>query len=121
MTTQNKQKAQEQFINLCQDLMFKIFFSKNEALLLSLAQTFIFHRRVGGDKSKHCLLNKFCAKHWTKVKNKGENWLKDIEIALKNPAVYPKSIGGKGVVLDILATLNTGEVDRFFPNYFTEK
>ena len=31
-----------QFVNLCQDLMFKIFFSRNEKLLLSLAQTFIF-------------------------------------------------------------------------------
>ena len=49
-------KQQEnQFINLCQDLMFKIFFSRNEKLLLSLAQTFIFHRRVGGDKGCGCV------------------------------------------------------------------
>ena len=36
------QKPKNQFINLCQDLMFKIFFSRNEKLLLSLVQTFIF-------------------------------------------------------------------------------
>ena len=55
MINQNKQKTQAQFINLCQDLMFKIFFSRNKKLLLSLAQTFIFHRRVGGDKGCGCV------------------------------------------------------------------
>ena len=98
MTTQNKQQNQAQFINLCQDLMFKIFFSKNEKLLLSLAQTFIF-------QPKGKTIEKL------KIKNKVEDkdWIKETEMALQNPAVYPKFIGGKGVVLDILATLNTGE------------
>ena len=46
------------------------------------------------------------------IKNKAEdkNWLKATEIALLNPALYPKFPGGKEVVLDILATLNTGEL-----------
>ena len=57
------------------------------------------------------------------MKNKlgGENWLKEVEMALRNPAVYPRFSGGKKIVLDILATLNTGEVDGFFPNNFTKK
>ena len=99
MTTQNKQQNQAQFINLCQDLMFKIFFSKNEKLLLSLVQTFIFQPKGKVIKT-------------VKVKNKVEDkdWIKEMEMVLKNPALYPKILGGKGIVLDMLATLNTGEV-----------
>ena len=92
----NKQKQQNQFINLCQDLMFKIFFSRNEKLLLSLAQTFIF-------QPKGKTIEKL------KIKAEGHDWLKETEVALRNPVVYPTFPGGKGVVLDILATLNTGE------------
>ena len=93
------QKPKNQFINLCQDLMFKIFFSRNEKLLLSLVQTFIFQPK---GKTIETLT----------IKNKAEdkNWLKATEIALLNPALYPKFPGGKEVVLDILATLNTGEL-----------
>ena len=98
MTIQKNKKTQEQFINLCQDLMFKIFFSRNKKLLLSLAQTFIFEPKGKMIKS-------------LEMKNKlgGENWLKEVEMALRNPAVYPRFSGGKKIVLDILATLNTGE------------
>ena len=85
-----------QFINLCQDLMFKIFFSRNEKLLLSLAQTFIFLPK-GKNIEK------------LKIKAEDKDWIKETEMALRNPALYSKFYGGKGVVLDILATLNTGE------------
>ena len=91
-----QQPQQNQFINLCQDLMFKIFFSRNKKLLLSLAQTFIFLPK-GKNIEK------------LKIKAEGEDWLKEMEMALRNPAIYPKVPSGKGVVLDILATLNTGE------------
>ena len=79
MTIQKNKKTQEQFINLCQDLMFKIFFSRNKKLLLSLAQTFIFEPKGKMIKS-------------LEMKNKlgGENWLKEVEMALRNPAVLPK-------------------------------
>ena len=87
-----------QFINLCQDLMFKIFFSRNEKLLLSLAQTFIFQPR-----------GKTIEKLKIKNKAEGQDWIKETRMALQNPALYSKFYGGKGVVLDILATLNTGE------------
>ena len=93
------QKPKNQFINLCQDLMFKIFFSRNEKLLLSLVQTFIF---LPKGKTIETLTIK------NKVKDK--DWIKATEIALLNPALYPKFPGGKEVVLDILATLNTGEL-----------
>ena len=78
--------------------MFKIFFSRNKKLLLSLAQTFIFEPKGKMIKS-------------LEMKNKlgGENWLKEVEMALRNPAIYPRFSGGKKIVLDILATLNTGE------------
>ena len=91
------QKPQKnQFINLCQDLMFKIFFSRNEKLLLSLAQTFIFQPKGKNIKN-------------LKIKAEDKDWIKETEMALQNPALYSKFYGGKGVVLDILATLNTGE------------
>ena len=91
-----QQPQQNQFINLCQDLMFKIFFSRNKKLLLSLAQTFIFLPK-GKNIEK------------LKIKAEGEDWLKETKMALQNPALYSKFYSGKGVVLDILATLNTGE------------
>ena len=102
-----------QFINLCQDLMFKIFFSRNEKLLLSLAQTFIF-------QPKGKTIEKL------KIKAEGQDWLKEMEMALRNPAIYPKFPGGKGVVLDILATLNTGEsvnieMQTMFHAHFRER
>ena len=107
------QKPKNQFINLCQDLMFKIFFSRNEKLLLSLAQTFIF-------QPKGKTIEKL------KIKAEGEDWLKEMEMALRNPAIYPKFPGGKGVVLDILATLNTGEsvnieMQTMFHAHFRER
>ena len=80
MTTQNKQKTQEQFINLCQDLMFKIFFSRNENLLFSLVQTFIFQPK-----------GKMIERLEIKNKLEGETWIKETKIALQNPAIYPKS------------------------------
>ena len=88
MTTKNTQETR--FINLCQDLMFKIFFSRNEKLLLSLAQTFIFQPK---GKTIETL----------EITNKaeGENWIKEAEIALRNSSILPKLPGGKGVVLDI--------------------
>ena len=108
-----KSQPKNQFINLCQDLMFKIFFSRNEQLLLSLAQTFIFQPR-GKTIEK------------LKIKAEGEDWLKEMEMALRNPAIYPKFPGGKGVVLDILATLNTGEsvnieMQTMFHAHFRER
>ena len=108
------QKPQKnQYINLCQDLMFKIFFSRNEKLLLSLAQTFIFQPR-GKTIEK------------LKIKAEGQDWLKEMEMALRNPAIYPKFPSGKGVVLDILATLNTGEsvnieMQTMFHAHFRER
>ena len=107
------QQQKNQFINLCQDLMFKIFFSRNEKLLLSLAQTFIFQPR-GKTIEK------------LKIKAEGQDWLKEMEMALRNPAIYPKFPGGKGVVLDILATLNTGEsvnieMQTMFHAHFRER
>ena len=115
MTTKNTPKTQAQFINLCQDLMFKIFFSRNEKLLLSLAQTFIFQPK---GKTIETL----------EVTNKaeGENWIKEAGIALRNSSILPKLPGGKGVVLDILATLNTGEsvnieMQTMFHAHFKER
>ena len=115
MTTKNTQKTQAQFINLCQDLMFKIFFSRNEELLLSLAQTFIFQPK---GKTIEAL----------EITNKaeGENWIKEAGIALRNSSILPKLPGGKGVVLDILATLNTGEsvnieMQTMFHAHFKER
>ena len=107
------QQQKNQFINLCQDLMFKIFFSRNEKLLLSLAQTFIFLPK-GKNIEK------------LKIKAEGQDWLKEMEMALRNPAIYPKFPGGKGVVLDILATLNTGEsvnieMQTMFHAHFRER
>ena len=108
-----KSQPKNQFINLCQDLMFKIFFSRNEKLLLSLAQTFIF-------QPKGKTIEKL------KIKAEGQDWLKEMEMALRNPAIYPKFPGGKGVVLDILATLNTGEsvnieMQTMFHAHFRER
>ena len=91
-------KQQNPFINLCQDLMFKIFFSRNERLLLSLVQTFIFYPK-GKTIEALDITNKA----------ESENWIKETKIALRNSSILPKLPGGKGVVLDILATLNTGE------------
>ena len=94
----SKQKNENPFINLCQDLMFKIFFSRNEQLLLSLVQTFIFYPK-GKTIEALDITNKA----------ESENWIKETKIALHNSSILPKLPGGKGVVLDILATLNTGE------------
>ena len=58
-------------------------------------------------KKQENLNNKVIEK--LKIKAEGQDWLKEMEMALRNPAIYPKFPGGKGVVLDILATLNTGE------------
>ena len=71
------------------------------------------------DKKQENLNNKVIEK--LKIKAEGQDWLKEMEMALRNPAIYPKFPGGKGVVLDILATLNTGEVDRFYQDNFTKQ
>ena len=88
---------QASYINLCQDAMFKAFFSKDKRLLRSLADTFV---RFPEGKTLESL----------KIKDKdGKDWMQSAMLALKDPAKHPKFPGGKAIVLDLLAALDTGE------------
>ena len=85
------------YINLCQDAMFRAFASKDERLLRSLADAFIFLPKGKTVKS-------------LQIKDKGgKEWVQDALAALRDSSRPPKFPGGKSIVLDMLAELNTGE------------
>ena len=85
-----KPRKRSRYINLCQDLMFKKYFSGDRRLLTGLLNAFI--RFPGGGSIKDLEI------------------LKDEDkIRLDNPALYPPSLKGKEIVLDISATLSGGE------------
>ena len=95
---QKNLESSNQGVNLCQDLMFKVFFTKNEHLLPSLIQSCISFPK-----------GKIIQNLEIKNKKDTQDLIKQTKMFLRNPSMYPKFPGGKGVVLDILVTLNTGE------------
>ena len=108
-------KSSKPFIDLRQDLMFKLFFSKNERVLLSLIQSFIVFPK--GETAKNLRIqNKEEIKNWFKsggVQKKqgkrGKKQSEKVSVTLEDSSVYPDFYKGKGIVLDLLVGLNTGE------------
>ena len=89
-------KPRSPYIDLCQDLMFKIYFSRSKPLLLSLIKTFL-PLPEGKTVQSLTVLN-------PAEKRKGPSGL-----SVKDSALYPESPEGKRAVLDLLVRLNTGE------------
>ena len=107
------QKPKNQFINLCQDLMFKIFFSNNEKLLLSLLKAFL---PLPDKKTIHSF--EFIKdKEPKNQKNKPQSAVvkaqKSVDerqsLILTDPSLYTPFVKDKQVVLDLNVQLNTGE------------
>ena len=105
-------KSPKPFINLCQDLMFKTFFSKNEDILLSLVQTFIFHQK-GKTVEKLSLRDQNQVKTGEEKDRSQEESLrpskKPRSASLGDSAIYPDIYDAKQMSLDLLVKLNTGE------------
>ena len=89
-------KPRSPYIDLCQDLMFKIYFSRSKPLLLSLIKAFL-PLPEGKTVQSLTVLNPL-------EKGKGPEGL-----SLEDSAIYPDSPEGKRSVLDLLVRLNTGE------------
>ena len=111
---QKKEKKPKPFINLTNDRHFKLFFSRNKAVLLSLLKTFL----PLPDK-KHIQNVEIISDKKTTEKEKQSTVINKSEketsssqtqsLILKDSALYPVSIGGKQSILDLNVELNTGE------------
>ena len=122
-----RKKGRKTYIDLCQDLMFKTFFSKNEDILLSLVQSFIFDPKNKLIESlslenPEVLQTEFELEKDPKAKRmkarrakKGQKSAKPQSLSqpssasLGDSAIYPDSYGAKQIALDLLVKLNTGE------------
>ena len=89
-------KPRSPYIDLCQDLMFKIYFSRSKPLLLSLIKTFL---PLPEGKTVESLT----------VLNPLEKGKEPSGLSVKDSALYPESPEGKRAVLDLLVRLNTEE------------
>ena len=99
MTDKNRKKRHAPYINLCQDLMFKIYFSRSKPLLLSLINAFL-PLPEGKSVKSLTILNPI-------KKEKGKE--REAALSIGDSAIYPQFPDTKRVVLDLRARLNTGE------------
>ena len=89
-------KRRSRYINLCQDLMFKSFFSKNKRLLLSLLNVFLpLPKGVSVVSLKFLRLRKL------PVASRQS-------LSLESGFIPPDFLDERGIVLDLRARLSTG-------------
>ncbi len=110
----NTKKTQNQFLNLTQDLMFKIYFSKDKQVLLSLLKTFL--PLPPGKTIKNI---SFLEIKEQKTHSKTESYRKQGEnapltqtkqkITVMDSSLYPDIATNKQIVMDLRVQLNTGE------------
>ena len=102
------------FINLTNDRHFKLFFSRNKAVLLSLLKTFLPLPDKKHIQNVEIISDKKAEEKekQSTVINKSEKETSSSQtqsLILKDSALYPVSIGGKQSILDLNVELNTGE------------
>ena len=109
-------KPQNQFLNLTQDLMFKIYFSKDKQILLSLLKTFLPLPHGKTIKDISFLEIKEQTTHSTKkesYRKQGENaplmQKKEQRLTIMDSSLYPNIATNKQIVMDLRVQLNTGE------------
>ena len=112
----NTKNTQNQFLNLTQDLMFKIYFSKDKQVLLSLLKTFL--PLPSGKTIKDVLFleitdqQTYSAKQvlfGKKNKNAPLEQTKEQQLTIKDSSLYPDIATNKQIVMDLRVQLNTGE------------
>ena len=94
------------FIDLTNDRNFKLFFSRNKEVLLSLLKTFLPLPEKKSIQSVEIISDKRAEN--TAEEEKQSTATKQ-SLTLKDSALYPFSIGGKQSILDLNIQLNTGE------------
>ena len=94
------------FIDLTNDRNFKLFFSRNKEVLLSLLKTFLPLPEKKSIQNVEIISDKRAED--TAEKEKQSTATKQ-SLTLKDSALYPFSIGGKQSILDLNIQLNTGE------------
>ncbi len=111
----NTQKKQNQFLNLTQDLMFKIYFSKDKQLLLSLLKNFLPlppGKTIKDVSFLEIQEQKTPSKKEFSVK-KNENTpitqTKEQRLTLLDSSLYPEISTNKQIVMDLRVLLNTEE------------
>ena len=105
------------FIDLTNDRNFKLFFSRNKEVLLSLLKTFlplpekksIQSVEIISDKRAENTAEKEKQSTATKQSERTASSSQKQSLTLKDSALYPFSIGGKQSILDLNIQLNTGE------------
>ena len=115
-TNMNTKKTQNQFLNLTQDLMFKIYFSKDKQVLLSLLKTFLPLPPGKTIQNISFLETKEQNTHSAKkepYKKKGKNThlkkAKEQQLTIMDSSLYPEISTNKQIVMDLRVQLNTGE------------
>ena len=112
----NTKKTQNQFLNLTQDLMFKIYFSKDKQVLLSLLKTFL--PLPSGKTIKDVSFleitdqQTYSAKQvlfGKKNKNAPLEQTKEQQLTIKDSSLYPDIATNKQIVMDLRVQLNTEE------------
>ena len=107
-----KQKKQYPFIDLTNDRNFKLFFSRNKEVLLSLLKTFLPLPEKKSIQDVEIISDKRAEDKQSTVTKKGERETSSSQkqsLSLKDSTLYPFSIGGKQSCLDLNIQLNTGE------------
>ena len=105
------------FIDLTNDRNFKLFFSRNKEVLLSLLKTFlplpeqksIQSVEIISDKRAENTAEKEKQSTATKQSERTASSSQKQSLTLKDSALYPFTIGGKQSILDLNIQLNTGE------------
>ena len=112
----NTKKAQNQFLNLTQDLMFKIYFSKDKQVLLSLLKTFL--PLPPGKTVKDVLFLEITDQKTYREGKKLSGQTKNTEhpgqtkeqrLTIMDSSLYPEIATNKQIVMDLRVQLNTGE------------
>ena len=110
----SKQQQKYPFVDLTNDRVFKHYFSRDSEVLLSLLKAFLplpDKKSIQGveiisDKKAKAEIKKAVTKNQHKIEIKSHEHQ---SLTLKDPALYPPSIGGKHSILDLNIQLNTGE------------
>ncbi len=126
-TNMNTRKTQNQFLNLTQDLMFKIYFSKDKKVLLSLLKTFLplpsgkTIKDVSFLEMKKQKTYKEDTVHTKQPENlkhssRAQNLehtehtkQKEQRLTITDSSLYPNIATNKQIVMDLRVQLNTGE------------
>ena len=111
-------KTKKQFLNLTQDLMFKIYFSKDKKVLLSLLKTFLplppgktitdvsFLEMKKQDTYREDTIQ---TKQPDSLEHTEQTNQKEQQLTVTDSSLYPNIATNKQIVMDLRVQLNTGE------------